>query len=62
MGFFGSWLGNLGKKAPTKIDVPLARGNLPGLVNNLASNSINRLEKELSEQEKYLLYLYLMKI
>ena len=61
-GFFDSWLGNLGKKAPTKTDVPLARDNLLGLVNNLASNPINRLEKELSEQEKYLRYLYLMKI
>ena len=33
-GFFGSWLGNLGKKALTIIAIPLARDNLPGLVSN----------------------------
>ena len=26
----GSWLGNLGKKVPTNIAIPLARDNLPG--------------------------------
>ena len=31
-GSFGSWLGNLGKKALINIDIPLARDNLPGLV------------------------------
>ena len=31
-GFFGSWLGNLGKEALTSITIPLARDNLPGLV------------------------------
>ena len=34
-GSFGSWLGNLGKKALTNIATPLARDNLPGLVSNL---------------------------
>ena len=32
-GSFDSWLGNLGKKALTNIAIPLARANLPGLVN-----------------------------
>ena len=40
-GSFGSWLGNLGKKALTNFTIPLARGNLPGLVSNLTSNAIN---------------------
>ena len=31
---FGSWLGNLGKKALKNIATPLARDNLPGLVSN----------------------------
>ena len=34
-GSFGSWLGNLGKKALTDITIPLAGDNLPGLVSNL---------------------------
>ena len=34
-GTFGSWLGNLGKKALTDIAIPLAGDNLPGLVSNL---------------------------
>ena len=34
-GSFGSRLGNLGKKPPKPIAMLLARGNLPGLVNNL---------------------------
>ena len=29
---FGSWFGNLGKKALTNIAIPLARDNLSGLV------------------------------
>ena len=39
-----SWLGKLGKKILTNIYVPLARDNLPGLVNNLTSNAIDSLE------------------
>ena len=34
-GSFGSWLGNVGKKALTTIAIPLAIDNLPGLVSNL---------------------------
>ena len=34
---FGSWLGNLGKKALRNVAIPLARDNLPGLLNNLRS-------------------------
>ena len=33
-GSFGSWLGNLGKKALTNIAIPLARDNLPRFVSN----------------------------
>ena len=60
-GSFGSWLGNLGKKALTYIAIPLARDNLPGLLSNLASNTINKLERKRSGKgavrpEKRLLY------
>ena len=34
-GSFDSWLANLGKRALTNVAIPLARGKLPGLVNNL---------------------------
>ena len=47
-GSFGSWLGNLGKKALTNIAIPLARDNLPGLVSNLASNAINKCERKIT--------------
>ena len=46
--FFGSWLGNLGKKALTKIAIPLARDNLPGLVSNLTANAIIKFERKIS--------------
>ena len=46
--FFGSWLGNLGKKALTKIAIPLARDNLPGLVSNLTANVIIKFERKIS--------------
>ena len=39
-GSFGSWLGNLGKKALTNIAIPLVRDNLPGLVSNLILNAL----------------------
>ena len=59
-------LGNLGMKALINIVIPLARDNLQGLVSNLTWNIIylkeKYLEKELSEQEKYLLYLFQMKM
>ena len=45
---FGSWLGNLEKKALTNIAIPLARDNLPGLVCNLALNAINKFERKIS--------------
>ena len=44
-GSFGSWIGNLGKKAPTNITISLARDNLPGLASNLTSRTINLTEK-----------------
>ena len=47
-GSFGSWLGNLGKKALINIAIPLARDNLPGLVSNLTSNAINKFERKIN--------------
>ena len=47
-GSFGSWLGNLGKKALTNIASHLAREDLPGLVNNLTSNAMNKIERKIS--------------
>ena len=47
-GSFGSWLGNLGKKALTNIAIPLARDNLTGLVRNLTSSAINKFNKKIS--------------
>ena len=40
-GSFGFWSGKLGKKLLKAVAIPLARGNLPGLVSNLTSNAIN---------------------
>ena len=34
-GYFGSWLGNIGKKALIYVAIPFARDILPGLVNNI---------------------------
>ena len=45
-GSFGYWLGKLGKKALINKAFPLARDNLPELVNNLTSNPINKFEKK----------------
>ena len=47
-GSFGSWLGNLGKKALANIAIPLARGSLRGkqLVSNLTSSAINDLAEK----------------
>ena len=52
-GSFGSWLDNLckKKKALTNIAIPLARGNLLGLVSNLASNAINKFTRKISGKE-----------
>ena len=41
-GSFTSYLDNLGKKALTKIDIRLARDNLPALESKLTSNAINK--------------------
>ena len=47
-GSFGSWLANVGKKALTKVAIPLARDSLPGLVSNLSSSAINRFDRKIS--------------
>ena len=65
-GSFGSWLANLGKNA-LNIVIPLVRDCLLGLVSNLPSNAINKVDrkisgKELVEQKNDLLYLFQMKI
>ena len=46
--YFDSWMSNLGRKALKKIDSPLARNNLPGLVRNLTSKAINKFERKIS--------------
>ena len=51
-GSFGSWLGNLGKKALINIDIPLARDNLPGLVSNLTSNAINKWKRSYQSRKR----------
>ena len=50
-GSYGSSLGNLGKKTLQNIAILLARDNLPGLVSNLTSNAINKLEWKIREKE-----------
>ena len=50
-GSFGSWLGNLGKKALRNVDITFTRDNLPGLVSNIASNAIKNSERDISEKE-----------
>ena len=45
-GSFGSWLGNLGKKALANIAISLVRDNLPGLVSNLTSNDNKWISKK----------------
>ena len=45
---FGSWLGNLGKKALANIAIPLTRDNLHRLGRNLTSKAINKFEREIS--------------
>ena len=47
-GSFGSWSGNLGKKALKNIAINLARDNLPRLVKNLNSNAIYEFERKIS--------------
>ena len=45
-GSFGSQLAYLGKNALKTAAIPLARDNLPGLVSNLTSNTINKFENK----------------
>ena len=46
-GSFGSWLGNLGKKALASIVIPLRRDKLPGSVSNLTTIVVNKfMEKK----------------
>ena len=52
-GYFGSWLGNLGKKALTNIAISLAGDNVPRLVSNLTSNAINKFEKKSKWKKSY---------
>ena len=49
-GSFGSWFGNLGKKALTNVAIFFTRDNLPGLVSNIALNAINKFKREISEK------------
>ena len=41
-------MGKLGKKAPTNIVIALARDNLPGLVSNLTSSTVNTFGRKIS--------------
>ena len=64
---FDSWLGNLVKQVLTKVVIPLVRDNLLELVSNLTQNKINKfkrkkVEKELPEHGKDLLYWFRMKM
>ena len=43
--FLVSWFRQ--KKAPKNVAIPLARDNLPGLVSNLTSNTINKFERKI---------------
>ena len=45
---FGSWWGNLDNKALANVAIPLDRDNLPGLVSNIALNTINKLKRKIS--------------
>ena len=46
-GSFGSWLGNLGKKALASIVIPLGGDKLPGSVSNLTTTVVNKfMEKK----------------
>ena len=43
-------LGNLGRKALANIAIHLAKGKLPGLVSNLTSSAINKLDRKISRK------------
>ena len=51
-GSFGSWLGNLGKKALASIAIPLGRDKLPVLVSNLTSIVINKFMEKKNKWKK----------
>ena len=44
-GSFRSWLANLGKKTLRNVVAPLARDNLPWLVSNLTSCTIDKFDR-----------------
>ena len=48
--FFGSLLGNIGKKSLTNIAISLAENNLLGLVSNLTSSAMNKFDRKISEK------------
>ena len=43
-------LGNLGRKALANIAIHLAKDKLPGLVSNLTSSAINKLDRKISRK------------
>ena len=45
---FGSWLGNLGKKALRNVAIALATDILPRLVSNLTSSAMNKFDRKIS--------------
>ena len=47
-GFFGSWLGYLGKSTLTNVAFPLARDTLLQLASSLSSNAINQVKRKIS--------------
>ena len=49
-GSFGSWLGNLGKKALANVTIPFTRYNLPALVTDITSNVITKFERIISQK------------
>ena len=62
---FGSWLEHFGKKALANVATRFTRDNLPGLLSNIASNTIDKFERKICEkgaQEKDSLYSFRMKI
>ena len=60
-------MANWGKKTLANVAIPLVWDNLLELVSNLTSNAINKFDrkisgyKDLSKQEKNLLYFFQMK-
>ena len=47
-GSFGSWLGNLARKALTNICYSFIQRQFPGLVKNLTSSVINKFDRKIS--------------